>query len=46
MSKFLEQLLKSREDKNGNKVKANAFYIDFNAPQAGFEYKKTRVASR
>lgn len=34
------------EDKKGNVIRARAFYINLNAPQTGYEYKRTRIASK
>lgn len=43
---FIRRLLAKDDDKDeGNKIRARAYYFDFNAPRAGFEYKRTRIAS-
>ena len=34
------------EDEKENIIRANAYYFNFNAPQAGYHYKRTRIASK
>ena len=50
ISKSQEELAKrlavEEKKKNENVIKANAFYINFNAPQAGYYKVRTRIASR
>lgn len=50
ISKSQEELAKrlamEEKKKNDNIIKANAFYIDLNAPQAGYYKVRTRISSR
>ena len=48
-SKQKEELVKrlaENEKKKENTIRANAYYFDFNAPQAGYYKVKTRIARR
>lgn len=42
----LARRLAEDEKKKENIIRANAYYFDFNAPQAGYYKVKTRIASR
>ena len=42
----LARRLAEDEKKKENVIRANAYYFDFNAPQAGYYKVKTRIASR
>ena len=42
----LARRLAEDEKKKENTIRANAYYFDFNAPQAGYYKVKTRIASR
>ena len=42
--KLAEQLEEDEKEKN-NKIRANAYYLNFNAPQAGYYKVKTRISS-
>lgn len=50
ISKSQEELAKrlAMEEKQGkaNKIRANAFLINLNAPETGYYYKRTRIASK
>ena len=48
-SKQKEELAKrlaEDEKKKENVIRANAYYFDFNAPQAGYYKVRTRIASK
>ena len=42
----LARRLAEDEKKKENVIRANAYYFDFNAPQAGYYKVKTRIASK
>ena len=42
----LARRLAEDEKKKENVIRANAYYFDFNAPQAGYYKVRTRIASR
>ena len=42
----LARRLAEDEKKKENVVRANAYYFDFNAPQAGYYKVRTRIASK
>lgn len=42
----LARRLAEDEKKKENIIRANAYYFDFNAPQAGYYKVRTRIASR
>ena len=42
----LARRLAEEEKKKENVIRANAYYFDFNAPQAGYYKVRTRIASR
>ena len=42
----LARRLAEDDKKKENIIRANAYYFDFNAPQAGYYKVKTRIASR
>ena len=42
----LARRLAEDEKKKENIIRANAYYFDFNAPQAGYYKVSTRIASR
>ena len=42
----LARRLAENEKKKENIIRANAYYFDFNAPQAGYYKVRTRIASR
>ena len=42
----LARRLAEDEKKKENVVRANAYYFDFNAPQAGYYKARTRIASK
>ena len=48
-SKQKEELARrlAEEERQGktNKIRANAFLINLNAPETGYYYKRTRIAS-
>ncbi|MGN1125550.1 MAG: hypothetical protein ACI4S3_07375 [Candidatus Gastranaerophilaceae bacterium] len=45
---FARRLAGGEEDEKGkgNIIRANAYYFDFNAPQAGYYKVRTRIASK
>ena len=47
-SKQKEELARrlAEDEKKENIIRANTYYFDFNAPQAGYYKVKTRIASR
>lgn len=42
----LARRLAEDEKKKENIIRANAYYFDFNAPQAGYYKASTRIASK
>ena len=42
----LARRLAEDEKKKENVIRANAYYFDFNAPQAGYYKIRTRIASK
>ena len=42
----LARRLAEDEKKKENVIRANAYYFDFNAPQAGYYKVRTRIASK
>ena len=42
----LARRLAEDDKKKENVIRANAYYFDFNAPQAGYYKVRTRIASR
>ena len=42
----LARRLAEDEKKKENIIRANAYYFDFNAPQAGYYKLRTRIASK
>ena len=42
----LARRLAEDEKKKENIIRANAYYFDFNAPQAGYYKVRTRIASK
>ena len=42
----LTRRLAEDEKKKENIIRANAYYFDFNAPQAGYYKVRTRIASK
>ena len=42
----LARRLAENEKKKENIIRANAYYFDFNAPQAGYYKVRTRIASK
>ena len=44
--KELARRLAEDEKKKENVIRANAYYFDFNAPQAGYYKVRTRIASK
>ena len=42
----LARRLAEGEKKKENVVRANAFLINLNAPETGYYYKRTRIASK
>ena len=42
----LARRLAEDEKKKENVIRANAYYFDFNAPQAGYYKASTRIASK
>lgn len=42
---FARRLAEDEKEKE-NIIRANAYYFNFNAPQAGYHYKRTRIASK
>ena len=40
------RLAEDEKKKQENLIRANAYYLNFNAPQAGYYKVKTRIASR
>ena len=42
----LARRLAEDEKKKENTIRANAYYFDFNAPQAGYYKASTRIASK
>ena len=40
------RLAEDDEKKKENVIRANAYYFDFNAPQAGYYKVRTRIASK
>ena len=42
----LARRLAEDEKKKENTIRANAYYFDFNAPQAGYYKVRTRIASK
>ena len=42
----LARRLAEDEKKKENIIRANAYYYDFNAPQAGYYKVRTRIASK
>ena len=42
----LARRLAEEEKKKENVIRANAYYFDFNAPQAGYYKVRTRIASK
>ena len=47
-SKQKEELARrlAEDGKKENVIRANAYYFDFNAPQAGYYKVRTRIASK
>ena len=47
-SKQKEELSRrlAEDEKKENIIRANAYYFDFNAPQAGYYKVRTRIASK
>ena len=47
-SKQKEELARrlAEDEKKENTIRANVYYFEFNAPQAGKYYKRTRIASK
>lgn len=44
---FARRLAEDEKKKEkGNIIRAKAFLIDFNAPQAGYYYQRTRIANK
>ena len=42
----LARRLAEDEKKKENVIRANAYYFDLNAPETGYYYKRTRIASK
>lgn len=45
LAKRLAEQLEEDEKEKSNKIRANAYYLNFNAPQAGYYKVKTRISS-
>ena len=44
-NKQKEEFARRLAEKNANKIRARAFLLDLNAPETGYYYKRTRIAS-
>jgi hypothetical protein len=44
-NKQKEEFARRLAEKEVNKIRARAFLLDLNAPETGYYYKRTRIAS-